>query len=331
MIHKTESEIMQNWRSFPENGVVVSIRCFTFNHQNYIEKCLDSLLMQQTDFPFRIVVHDDASTDGTAGIVKEYQRSFPNIIIAVVEGSNLYSRDDGTLQHAVDRYITGKYVAICEGDDFWVDDRKLQKQVDFLERENDYVACGHAAYYADESGRLMEDRFFNYGKGSREIKTEDIITDWVMATNSLVYKNECVPNNEIPYLQKARNRDFALISFLTLQGKFYYFDERMSAYRVVSTNSVMDQCRNNFAFRIDMNSRFVEMLYSMDEYTKGKFHKLIEKRARNMTYASCYDIIINRPKEHYRSVYKYNKLTFIEKLKLLKLKLKCVLYPERVM
>ena len=121
--------------------MVVTIRCLVYNHEQYLRKCLDGFIMQKTNFPFEAVVHDDASTDGSAAIIKEYAERYPSIIKPIFEIENQYSKHDGSLRRIMNEHTRGKYVAMCEGDDYWIDPLKLQKQVDFLENHPDYGMC----------------------------------------------------------------------------------------------------------------------------------------------------------------------------------------------
>lgn len=116
-----------------ERQLMVSIRCLVYNHEPYIRQCLDGFVMQKTNFRFEAIVHDDASTDGTATIIHEYVKKYPDIIKPIYEKENQYSKHDGSLKKVVDARMQGKYVALCEGDDYWIDPLKLQKEYDYLE------------------------------------------------------------------------------------------------------------------------------------------------------------------------------------------------------
>lgn len=117
--------------------LMVTIRCIAYNQEAYIRDCLEGFVMQQTNFRFEAIVHDDASTDGTAAIIKEYAEKHPDIIKPILETENQYSKHDGSLGRIMDEHTHGKYVAYCEGDDCWIDPLKLQKQVDYLEAHPD--------------------------------------------------------------------------------------------------------------------------------------------------------------------------------------------------
>ena len=137
---------------------LVAIHCLVYNHEPYLRKCLDSFVMQQTNFPFVAIVHEDASTDNSAKIIREYEQKYPNIIKPIYETENQYSKPDGRLIFIMQDAIlaTGaKYVAICEGDDFWTDPLKLQKQVDILENDPQLMAVVTDACTVDREGNLI--------------------------------------------------------------------------------------------------------------------------------------------------------------------------------
>ncbi len=136
-----------------ERDIMVTIRCITYNHHLYIRQCLDGIVMQKTNFRFIALVHDDASTDGTVEIINDYARRYPDIIYPLLEKENQYSKGYDRIRKLLDAHTNSKYVAICEGDDFWTDSQKLQKQFDFLEQHSEYSACFHPAMvrYEDNS------------------------------------------------------------------------------------------------------------------------------------------------------------------------------------
>lgn len=131
------------------NGIQVTVICKTYNHISYIRDCLDGLLMQQTTFPYEIIVHDDCSTDGTKEIIEQYVADYPDKIIPIYQIENIYSK--GLDCNAfIKPFIKGKYIAICEGDDYWINEYKLQKQFDFMEEHRDCRMCVHPVYRLDE-------------------------------------------------------------------------------------------------------------------------------------------------------------------------------------
>ena len=135
-------EKKEHTREFP----VVAIHCLVYNHGPYLHDCFEGFIMQQTNFPFVIVVHDDASTDNSAAIIREYTSKYPHLFRPIYETENQYSNPKVSVDCIVNAEIqkTGaKYIALCEGDDYWTDPLKLQRQVDFLEANPEYSFCCH--------------------------------------------------------------------------------------------------------------------------------------------------------------------------------------------
>ncbi len=150
MYHKTEKEIMQNWKE-DKDTPLVSICTITYNHENFIVEALDSFLMQETNFPFEIVIDDDCSPDGTVDVIKQYMEKYPKIMNARLREKNVGSMTNfmENMQRA-----KGKYIAICEGDDYWTDPLKIQKQVDFLEENDEYVLTYSRIEAFNENGKV---------------------------------------------------------------------------------------------------------------------------------------------------------------------------------
>ncbi len=159
--------------------ITVAIKCLAFNQEPYIRKCLEGFVMQKTSFRFVAIVHDDASTDGTAEIIREYAQKYPEIIIPILETENQYSKKDRSLSRIVNKALseTGcKYIAWCEGDDFWTDEYKLQKQVDVLEAHPEYSMC---------CTNMMR---FVQAKGQYKKKIRSLYKDHTISLNYLLYK-----------------------------------------------------------------------------------------------------------------------------------------------
>lgn len=138
---KMEWEVTSNWGS-NYSDPLVTILCHTYNHVNFLKDALNSFLMQETTFPFEILLHDDASTDGTIEIVNEYAKNYPNIIIPIIQTENQYSKGYKPSKITLP-LAKGKYIAFCEGDDYWTDPKKIQIQASFLENNKHISVCGH--------------------------------------------------------------------------------------------------------------------------------------------------------------------------------------------
>jgi glycosyltransferase involved in cell wall biosynthesis len=154
---KSQEELMCGWPAKWTAPTVV-VRCTVFNHGKFIERCLQGFLMQETDFPFEVFVHDDASTDRSADIIRRYAERYPLIIKAVYENENQYSKHDGSFFRTTwQPVIQGghKYVALCEGDDYWTDPKKLQKQVEYMESHLGCVMTFHHRWVAGADGMVL--------------------------------------------------------------------------------------------------------------------------------------------------------------------------------
>ena len=177
---------------------LVAIKCLVFNHEPYLRDCLNGFVMQQTDFPFVAIVHDDASTDHSADIIREYAAKYPDIIRPIYETENQYSKSDGSLGRIMNAAVdaTGaKYIALCEGDDYWTDPHKLQKQVSFLETHQEYSLCCHRYRIYNQNEQTWEDDYvadyFAGGKnpdGFAFTKHINLFDCWITKTNTLLYR-----------------------------------------------------------------------------------------------------------------------------------------------
>ena len=224
--------------------LMVSIRCITYNHEPYIRQCLDGFVMQKTNFRFEAIVHDDASTDGTAAIIREYAEKYPDIIKPIFETENQYSKHDGSLRRIMNKACTGKYIAMCEGDDYWTDPNKLQIQVDFMESHPNYSMCCHNVDIMDESDGTIKRRNSPYKKDTT-CRVQDIIEGGggFFPTNSIVYRRELMEiAPEELFFQYVG--DYPLQLYLSFAGEVYYFAENMGAYRANVSDSWSQKISN---------------------------------------------------------------------------------------
>jgi len=136
---------------------LVSIICLAYNHEKYIRQCLDGFVMQKTGFRYEIIIHDDASKDGTTAIIREYAKKYPGLFVTIFQEENQYSKGIPIGKTYMYPLAKGKYIAECEGDDYWTDPYKLQKQVDFMESHPEYVlCCTDAVQLDDNTGELVQ-------------------------------------------------------------------------------------------------------------------------------------------------------------------------------
>ena len=183
------------------NDIKVAIDCLVYNHEPYLLECLEGFVMQQTDFPFVAIVHDDASTDHSADIIREYAAKYPDIIHPIYETENQWRKADGSLRKIMNDAIeaTGAtYIALCEGDDYWTDPHKLQKQVDFLDTHPEYVLCCHRYKILNQNDGTWEQdyvaSFFTEGTNAEgfAFTKKDNLHTWITKTMTLMYRRDVV-------------------------------------------------------------------------------------------------------------------------------------------
>lgn len=261
--------------------ILVSIHCTTYNHEDYIADAIESFLMQQTNFKYELLIHDDASTDRTAEIIKEYEQKYPDLIKPIYQVENQLSKGV-SVTHLNFKRAKGKYIAICEGDDYWTDPKKLQKQIDYMESHPECSLCVHAGHVvsAGDKRKKWNNR---PNKGDKSFTIEEVIAGGgdLFLTNSMVFQTE-FSQLRPTYLEKAPVGDYPLTINLSLQGKVHYLDEFMSAYRTGVTNS---WTARNFSSIENRSKHFDEialMLDELNEYTNYQYGDVItETKCRN--------------------------------------------------
>lgn len=212
------------------NLPLVSICCITYNHCDFIRQCLDGFIMQKTDFAFEIIVHDDASTDGTTDIVKEFEMKYPKLFKVIIQKENQYSKGVNVLSNVFSP-ATGKYIAYCEGDDYWTDPLKLQKQVDFLESNPDYVMSSHRFnILEDESGEIGPDWYGNLNTNIHyDIDTLVAFNEWYTQPLSIVFRRSSFDQSH--FIKFQYTRDLVMVYHLLSKGQGVLLNEYMGVYR----------------------------------------------------------------------------------------------------
>lgn len=210
---RTQTQVMADWQ--PEVKPLVSIICPTFNQEAYIGEAIDSFLLQETSFPFEIVIYNDASTDKTTAIVERYRQAYPRLIRHIVNETNEYSQGKRVVILAL-AHARSPYVALCEGDDYWADPSKLETQVRFLESHPDYVITYHDSQPFDERGALHID----FKGARRDLSALEIQRATPLFTLTTCFRNVV---REFPQeFAAARFGDLCLWSLLGKYGKGKY-------------------------------------------------------------------------------------------------------------
>ena len=225
-----------NTEKHHEQTPLLSICSLVYNHENFLRKCLDGFAMQKTNFPIEVVIHDDASTDKSADIIREYVERYPHIQWRpFYQVENQMSQGKRFSLHTFSK-VRGKYVALCEGDDYWTDPLKLQKQVDFLEANPDFSTCFHPVRVTWEDG-AHSDSFFPSSRCRyhKDVLTlEDLSHQNFIQTNSVVYRwrfNRCDFKFEEQFPIAIIPGDYMLHLFHAQTGKIKCLDNCMAVYR----------------------------------------------------------------------------------------------------
>lgn len=206
----------------------VSVCLITYNHEHFISQALESILQQVTTFQKEIIIGEDCSKDETRKICREYADKYPEIIKLIATEKNVGMMENFTRTY---KACTGKYIAFLEGDDYWIDSYKLQKQVDFLEDNADYSACFHNVIIKSERKGQVKEWIMHKELLTDTFVTEDVLGPWFIASPSFVFVN--YPNFEIPsWFYNCKYGDLPMMLLLSLRGKFKYIDEVMAVYRL---------------------------------------------------------------------------------------------------
>lgn len=259
-------------------NIMVTIICVTYNHGKYIREALEGFVNQKTDFNYEIIVHDDASTDNTADIIKEYMEIYPNIIKPIFQKENQYSKGVRILRKYIMPKIKGKYVAFCDGDDYWCCNNKLQKQIDFLEKNDKYSASVHQSLALDV--RTNEKVLYSVKDAECDITFEDVIVYWgrIFHTSSVVGRTALIKDTESwDCIGNASVGDFPLALLMGANGKIRFTEEVMSVYRIGVGGSFTVNSLLSIDYQIKIIQSDIEILKYFDKYTKKKYHNVIQK------------------------------------------------------
>lgn len=260
---------------------LVSICSITYNHAPYIRQCLDGFLMQKTKFKYEIIIHDDASTDGTAEIIKEYAEKYPDLITPIFQTENQYSKGlRGFYARFVYPRAKGKYIALCDGDDYWTDPLKLQKQVDFLEVNPEYVMCSHRFKQYLQERSVYEDDWYGDIFDGISYSLETLIHGgWYHTPLSVMFQSEKLNLEE--YKKYTNAKDATLFFHLLKKGKGYMLPDKMAVYRVHlggvwSGVSREEQLSADFKNRIGLYE--VEQSYEAAYFLRGIYRKALSRK-----------------------------------------------------
>lgn len=295
--------------------IKVSVYCLAYNHEKYIKSALDGMVNQETNFRYEIIVHDDASKDNTAKIIKEYADKYPDIIKPIYQIENQYSKKIGIVKKYILPNIEGKYIAICEGDDYWIDNKKLQKQYDYLEKHPDCTFCFTNGYIEDLSNNSVKRNFIPYSKKdevfwknkSKKYTLKNIYEISFIPTASIMYPKKNLTLFPEEYLKRCAVSDLKLRLYSTALGYAYLINDFTCVYRENVPNSAMSKWKKDSKMvEYNRSKNIVDMIDDVDKFTHMKY----TDKLNNIKYTHIVAIIKNLPnlkllkKSPYNQVFK---------------------------
>lgn len=237
---------------------VISICCITYNQVNYIRECIDGFLMQETTFPVEILIHDDASTDGTREIIQEYEEMFPSLIKPIFQEENQYLKKGFQPAVYTANHAKGKFIALCEGDDYWISANKLQYQVSEMEIHKEINFSFHSAYCLRE-GKMDKSPSWKRDNRSKVIPFTNIIEFSCLGpTPSYILSRHIFQKLPNWFFDKAPVGDVFFEIFGAKQGGALYINEPMAVYRVNAIGSFSNKIINRSGFAIEVNEKMIE-------------------------------------------------------------------------
>lgn len=274
---------------------LISILCITFNQEDYLSDALDSFLEQDISVPVEILVNDDCSTDGTRGVLMRYQEKRPDLFRIVTHETNQYSCGKSPMGEFLVPLARGKYIAMCEGDDYWTDPKKLSMQLEYLESHPELAACVHAHENVQAATKRCV-ATIRYSNKDCDISREDVVThSQCYATNSLFVRTEAMcAYRESPFFALRTDGDHKmLVYFGLIAGGIHYINDVMSAYRVLAKNSVnrtMLLSGKLMQMAKTKHDQRVDLLHLADDMTQKQHHALILMGIDSMDYSYYRDI-----------------------------------------
>lgn len=258
---------------------IVTVCVQTYQHGKYIKECLDGLIKQRTIFPFEIIIGEDGSDDGTREICKEYTALYPDLIKLLLRNREdvIYINNRPTGRYNFIKTLEaakGKYIALCEGDDYWVDPFKLQKQFDFMESHTECSFCFHDGYIVDENSLIRSKQTLNWSQDT--VPADQLISGGgsIILTPSYFFKRKAL---SIPsFLRDSPVADFFLMLLLLMKGQSGYIPEIMCAYRKNTAGGWSSGYRSSWEKYYQFYTSFNKSLNDFNEYSGNIFVKELE-------------------------------------------------------
>jgi glycosyltransferase involved in cell wall biosynthesis len=267
---------------------LVSIIYHTYNHELFVKDAIEGFLKQKTKFSFEVLIHDDASTDATAEIIREYQQNYPELFRTILQKENQFSKGIRPWIAYLFPLAKGKYIAMCDGDDYWTDPLKLQKQVDFLEANPEYSLCFHTVKVIAPNHLKYKEGIFTHLE-EKDYSGKEILKKWTIPNSSVVFRSEF---NEVMYevVKNSAFLYFDILLYLNLAefGKIRCIKEKMGVYRIHNEglsiretyNKELKFVKHSKALQKEFNGKYLHVNDNAIAWSYGSLAKKLFLKSR---------------------------------------------------
>ena len=289
---------------------VVSVLCTCYNHEKYIAQAIEGFLKQKTTFPFEVLIHDDASTDASAQIIREYADRHPDLIIPVLQTENQFSKGVKVSTMYLLPKARGEFIALCEGDDYWTDPQKLQLQWEYMSSHPQCMLCSHANREISEDGTPKGE--MHYTDHDSDVTLEDCLGSANPLFQTATY---FLRRTLYDGFSKAKDicpvGDYSLCIEATMKGPIHYIDRVMSDYRMMSSSSWSSRMAKSSEFRERHALRFVHYFETLQEV----LHEDYELIAKLVDFHEGNALLNGKSPRDFYHTGLYKKLPFLKKAK----------------
>lgn len=314
MLDISETKIMENWKH--HDLPLASVVYMTYNQERYIEDAMDSFLKQETSFPFEIVVHDDASTDRTIELIESYAKKYPNIIRTIFQKKNQFSQPKKNALLAAVSYTKGKYLAFCEGDDYWINNKKLEIQISEMQKNPKCEMSFHPALAQYENGKKQEKIISKHCSDNYIFTSNEVILGGggFCPTASLIIDRSVF--ERIPeWFWDVPVGDYFLQILASLSGGALYLKDVMSVYRIGSMGSWSVRMENDENYAYSYLIRILKSIEDINNYTNKKYQNEFDIIKKKVCFFMCRNPVLSIEKR--KQIFIANKQIFGYKRKIL--------------
>lgn len=302
---------------------LVSIYMLSYNHAKWIDRAIQGIVNQKTNFSYKLYIYDDASTDGSRDIIEKWKQHYPDIIIPILQERNIYSQFGfGKINSIISEYIKGKYVCLCEGDDYWIDENKIQKQVEYMEMNPKCSFCFTNAYMVNIDNKIMGGFFDRYFwkdkciikklKRNSDFSLSEILKIGFTPTASGMINREAYKK----FIQFPYQIDLAMRLIATKEGYAHYFNEKMTAYRIGNADSASGRASENFEKYKEEFCEYHKKIYKELNIVTNYKYKSIINQVIDREYVLAYVRFLGELNyKDFISLNRYKELRMYRKIK----------------